>query len=407
MPHGGASPGAGGPRPAPGREVLVPDTPSVPPPGEPARPFFFPRHSGLVLQWGQGALPGQILPPEAINPSQGGPTVAEKDIENAQTGPGSTAERLRRRKAEQRRKGDAGGKDDGLTFLQRLRGYADALVFAFVLAMFIRSFVFELFMIPTGSMTPTLIGDSSGEVAFLDYDGDGVPDVVYTMRAAPGRDSFLDYLQIYLMNEDNTIKDQIFLLNVDRNIPRQLAAQSSRRKDMIIVNKFAYWFRLPERGDVAVFKVPNRPERNSPFDPTKPVYIKRVVGLPGETIDFPPAESRLVGINDPARHGNRLGGTELHLNTRPIEVDGEPHDWGDLSYLMHFPRPEGHIRYPPPNAPFRAPDSEPVGPAEVLLVGDNAASSSDGRYWGAVPLDHLRGRAVLRYFPLDAFGFLK
>lgn len=319
----------------------------------------------------------------------------------------STAERLRKKKQQSgSAKSESSG--DSLTFPQRMRGYLDALVFAFILAMFIRSFVFELFMIPTGSMTPTLIGDSAGEVMFHDYDGDGVEDVIYTMRTSPGRNTFLDYLQIYLMNEDGTIKDQIFLLNVDRNLPRQLASHSQARKDMIIVNKFAYWFRQPQRGDIAVFKVPDRPDRNSPFDPTKPVYIKRVVGLPGETVDFPPAESRLVGVNDPNRYSNQFGGTELHMSPQHIQVNGETVDWGALDFLMHLPRPDGPIRYPAPNAHMtRPPDTETVGPNEILLVGDNAASSSDGRYWGAVPDNHLRGRAVLRYFPISAFGFLK
>lgn len=327
--------------------------------------------------------------------------------EKSKAAPSTTAERLKKKKQQQ----NEGASQEGgtpLTIPQRLRGYLDALVFAFVLAMFIRSFVFELFMIPTGSMTPTLIGDSAGEVIFHDYDGDGIPDIIYTMRTSPGRDTFLDYLQIYLMNEDGTFRDQIFLLNVDRNLPRQLAAHTAARKDMIIVNKFAYWFRPPRRGDIAVFKVPDRPERNSPFDPTKPVYIKRVVGLPNEVVEFPAAESRLVGVNDPARYSNQFGGTELHMTTHPIEVFGEPVDWGDLSYLMHFPRPDGPIRYPMPNSHLnRPPDMEMVGPDEILLVGDNAASSSDGRYWGAVPSSHLRGRAVLRYLPFNAFGYLK
>ena len=42
----------------------------------------------------------------------------------------------------------------------------------------------------------------------------------------------------------------------------------------------------------------------------------------------------------------------------------------------------------------------------VLMLGDNQMSSSDGRYWGPVPLSHLRGKAILRYLPTRAFGLL-
>jgi signal peptidase I len=287
-------------------------------------------------------------------------------------------------------------------FLHTARGYLDALVFAYLLAMFIRSFVFELFMIPTGSMTPTLIGDSAGEVAMVDYDGDGTRDVVYAMAVGPHRNMLADYLQIYLMNPDNTYKDLIFLLNVPQQLPFQLIQQSQRRKDMIIVSKFAYWFRRPDRGEIAVFKVPDRVDRESPFEPAKPVFIKRVVGLPGETIDFLPPPTRLVRSNDPKRYSTRWGGNELHIDWQPLLANGEPVRWPGLEHLRHYPRPEGMLRYPTSDM---APNREIVPPDGVLMVGDNPASSSDGRYWGSVPLDNLRGRAVLRYWPLSTFTF--
>ncbi len=311
----------------------------------------------------------------------------------------STRQRLEQKRA-------AGGEAQSFSLPQRLRGYLDALVFAFLLAMFIRSFVFELFMIPTGSMTPTLVGDVAGEAAFLDYDGDGIPDVVYTFNAGGVH---FNRLQVFLMNEDGTYRDLIFVENVDRGLVAEIAAQSPQRRDMIIVNKFAYWFRQPDRGDIAVFKVPDRPDPQAPdgrsiFHPEKPVYIKRVVGKPGETVVLPPMETIPVGPNDPNRVSNRLGGVELHLQHQPVVVDGEPLRGGRFDDLIYFPRPQSGRPYP---TPADDPTVEEVPPDGVLMLGDNSASSSDGRYWGDVPVSHLRGKAVLRYAPFDAFGFLR
>jgi len=301
-----------------------------------------------------------------------------------------------RERLEEKKQQKAAPPPDGLTFLQRSRGYLDALVFAFLLAMFIRTYVFELFIIPTGSMTPTLIGDKAGEVAMEDYDGDGVKDVIY---AFPRRSDEL--LQIFLMNEDATYKDQIFLTDVSRREVVRLVSESHRRSDMIIVNKFAYWFSEPDRADIAVFKVPYRPGRNQSWEVDKPVYIKRVIGLPDETVTIQPVELEIFGIGDPNRYSERWGGREVHLLPKPILFDGDPLRNGVLGDLIHYPRKRSLM--PSPNDPFNV---EEVTEDGVLMLGDNANSSSDGRYWGDVPLNHLRGKAILRYFPLGAAGFL-
>ena len=318
----------------------------------------------------------------------------------------STRERLEKRKKQNKEHSGP-----SLTFSQRTRGLLDALVFAFVLAMFIRSFVFELFIIPTGSMTPTLIGDSQGQVAFADYDGDGVEDVIYTFHTRSG---LLDALQVFLMREDGSYRDQFFIDSVDLNTVISLRNQSPHRKDMIIVNKFAYWFSPPERGDIAVFKVPDKPaqeeilesglvEKNAAidFEIEKPVYIKRVVGLPGETVTFIPTQFNLVRAGNPDRYGQRYGGVEIHLDPSPVHINGEPLNQGVFKSLIHYPTPLG--KSPGPSDPINVKSIPENG---VLMVGDNSRSSSDGRVWGHVPLSNMRGKAVLRYIPVSEFGFL-
>ncbi len=306
---------------------------------------------------------------------------------------GSTRKRLQEKKQK-----NAEIEEHHPGFLMRARGYLDALVFAYVLAMFIRTFVFELFMIPTGSMTPTLIGDHAGDVAILDYDEDGIDDVAYTF--AYGR-TLQRNMQIYLMNEDGTYKDQVFLQDVPSNVVASLRNSSERRKDMILVNKFSYWFSDPDRGDIAVFKVPHRPEHGSPFDSNKPVYIKRVLGLPGETLVFPPGRIWEASRDD--RYGTKLGGREFHVEPSVPLVDGEKITEERALQIMHFP----HSRSSFPSFDFEHGDRIVIDEASVALIGDNANSSSDSRYWGTVPESNLRGQAVLRYFPLKSMGFLK
>lgn len=316
--------------------------------------------------------------------------------------PLSTAERLEQ-KRQQEPKTKKKPKQE-FTFLENSRGLLDALVFAFMLAMFIRSFVFELFMIPTGSMTPTLIGDSAGDVAVLDYDEDGIDDYLYTFVVPTSSGLRLnDSVQVYLMDKDGTYKDQIFIDGVDRRTILSLRGESTRRTDMIIVNKFWYWFFEPERADIAVFKVPHRPNEGISYEHDKPVYIKRIAALEGETITFPPAQISSYPPGHPQRYGNRFGGREIHILEREMIIDGEVLDHPRFNQLIHYPRPRSS-RYPTPGD---SANTWAVPREAVLMAGDNSASSSDGRYWGHVPENQLRGKAVLRYWPIGAFGFLK
>ncbi len=311
--------------------------------------------------------------------------------------PDSTRERLRQRRHVKAPNPPA----KHATVGERIRGYADALVFAYILAMFIRSYVFELFMIPTGSMTPTLIGDQEREVAFVDYDLDGVEDVVYTFaRRSPAA---ADTLQVFLMNEDRTVRDLVFVTDVSLGLVEQLLRESPARRDMIVVNKFAYWFNEPDRGDIAVFKVPYSTRSAPRWEIDKPVYIKRVVGLPGEEVSVRPVQTVVVGPGDPMRYSDRFGGVEFHVVDSPVRLDGDPAEAAVFGNIKHFPISRSSGPIPRPDDPT---NTETVGPDAVLMLGDNAASSLDGRYWGEVPLNHLRGKAVLRYWPLSAFGFL-
>jgi len=300
------------------------------------------------------------------------------------------------------------------------RGWIDALFFAFLLAMFIRTFVFELFMIPTGSMTPTLIGDDARQISEFDWDRDGDEDVV----ALPGmaRNTDVNRLQVHLRNDDGVFDEMLFLANPSPETRRTFrdfrgltpgseANKGAGRRDMIMVNKFSYWFREPDRGDILVFKTPDRPDLVSrgapnghPFDPSKPVFIKRVVGLPNEEVALrTPGRFFSRETGDPQRLSpDGYGGTEYVPIHRPVLINGEPLTGDPFDRLHHFP-PSGGLS----DLADEKIQEISTGSSGVLMLGDNQMSSLDSRYWGPVPLNHLRGKAVLRYLPLRAFGFLQ
>lgn len=123
--------------------------------------------------------------------------------------------------------------------------------------------------------------------------------------------------------------------------------------DRIVVNKFIYRFRPVERGDVVVFWYPREPSVS---------FIKRVVGLPGDTVEM------------------RAG--RLFVNGREV---AEP--------------------YIPPE--YRERDSYlpvAVRPGYYFVLGDHRRSSNDSRSWGEVPAKYIYGRAVFRFWPLGQLG---
>ena len=182
------------------------------------------------------------------------------------------------------------------------REYFESIVVAVILALFVRTFVFQAFKIPTGSMKPNLLVG-----------------------------------------------------------------------DHLLVNKFAFAptafglerallpMRPIHRGDVIVFKFPEEPDRD---------FIKRVIGLPGET---------------------------LELRNQTIFINGTP-----------LVEPYAHYLYPPADGEDQAPLDlrRKYGPVTVpaahyFMMGDNRDDSQDSRYWGFMPASHVKGRALFIYWSFD------
>jgi signal peptidase I len=143
--------------------------------------------------------------------------------------------------------------------------------------------------------------------------------------------------------------------------------------DHLLVNKFVFGstrsevekklpVREPRRGDIVVFKYPDEPERD---------FIKRVIGLPGDT---------------------------LELRNKKVYVNGQPLD----EPYVHFLEPAStsqevtsfdvRERY----GPVRVPGGQ------YFVMGDNRDNSQDSRYWGFLPRSYIKGRALMIYWSYDA-----
>ena len=132
--------------------------------------------------------------------------------------------------------------------------------------------------------------------------------------------------------------------------------------EMILMNKFIYRFTEPQRGDIIVFTYDD-PIQGEEY------LIKRVIGLPGDTIEI---MDGMVYINGTAYDESKY----LEMST---EISG------DISY------------------PFLVPEDS------YFVMGDNRANSKDSRFSevGAVSKDQIVGKASIRFWPLDRIGFVQ
>ncbi len=133
----------------------------------------------------------------------------------------------------------------------------------------------------------------------------------------------------------------------------------------LMVNKFIYYFKKPRRGDVIVFVYPVNPKKD---------FIKRLVGLPGETIEI---KDGSVFIN-----GEELRAQELKA----------PQAIAERYYYNEGMYGEGVIKIPD-NAYF--------------VMGDNTKNSKDSRFWGFVPKKNLLGKAFFVYWPLTKMRMIR
>jgi signal peptidase I len=146
----------------------------------------------------------------------------------------------------------------------------------------------------------------------------------------------------------------------------------------VLVNRLAFDFGSPQRGEIVVFHPPlgetcaaspipvGEPCPRSATKPASVYYVKRVIGLPGQTLSI--------------------------RNGHPV-INGHP--------LSHEP----YIT-PCGNAPeCNMPDTITIPPGEYYMMGDNRGDSDDSRIWGPVPGSWIIGEVFATYWPPDRIGF--
>ena len=190
--------------------------------------------------------------------------------------------------------------------------------------------------------------------------------------------------------------------------------------DYLLVNKFIFTpggQELPflpqreiQRGDIIVFKYPGNkihPEmdrsRRPPIIPYQINYVKRVIGLPGETVEF---KNNQVFINGELLPEHRIIGDAddnvSALETREFE-ERKPEDKWNVYYNEQTMALSQQGRLPQePHREFGVPGKTVVVPPnQFFVMGDSRDNSEDSRYWGFVPRELIIGRAMFVYWSCD------
>src|SRR5205809_4380124 len=278
------------------------------------------------------------------------------------------------------------------------RENCEVILVAIVVAVGIRSYFLQPFKIPTGSMQPTLngiIGQSSSAPA---------PNILRQISEfiILGR----NYINVVSREDDQVFeieqKKLLFFFTFSRLVcehqnflvyapPETLTrdfnvfpGRTYRRGDIIargtidtgdqvFVDKFSYNFVKPHRGDVFVFRTNHIPGIREDPEAGSPFYIKRLAGLPGDTLRIDPP---FLYVNGKKAEGY---GFVRETSARP------PY----RGYAL------GHEYLSQPNRSFTVPKDG------YFALGDNSYNSYDSRYWGPVPDANVVGRGLLVYWPFS------
>jgi signal peptidase I len=146
-----------------------------------------------------------------------------------------------------------------------------------------------------------------------------------------------------------------------RYIPSESMLPTLEVGDRLIVEKLSYYTHLPHRGDIVVFAPP--PQLQEQGFEADQAFIKRVIGLPGDTIE--------------------IKGGHVFINQELLT--------------------EAYIAAAP-NYPM---STMVVPPAQLFVMGDNRNNSNDSHIWGFLPIPNIIGHACFRFWPLQDFGGVK
>lgn len=179
--------------------------------------------------------------------------------------------------------------------------------------------------------------------------------------------------------------------------------------DFILVNKYAYGVRLPvlnkkvievgspQRGDVMVFRYPHNPGQD---------YIKRVIGLPGDKVEYINKRLTINGQTVPVRPlGEYYHPDQFYYSQQFEEALGEkPHQvLNDRQSPPFVPELQRTPHAFSQNCNYSGEGvSCVVPPGHYFMMGDNRDQSADSRFWGFVPDENIVGRAFFIWFHADS-----
>jgi signal peptidase I len=278
------------------------------------------------------------------------------------------------------------------------RENCEVILVAIVVAVGIRSYFLQPFKIPTGSMQPTLNG-------IIGYPSTQPPPNLVRQLGefiVLGR----NYVNVVSREDDQVLQIEqrkfLFFFTLSRLIcehqnflvyaPPEILSHDFKvfpgrtyrqgdviargavdTGDQVFVDKFSYNFVKPHRGDVFVFRTDNIPGIRADPETGPPFYIKRLAGLPGDT---------------------------LRIDAPFLFVNGEKAKGYGFQRVMKIQ--DGYRGYSPgttllsdPQKTFRVPEHG------YFAMGDNSYNSYDSRYWGPVPEVNLVGRGLFVYWPFS------
>ena len=349
------------------------------------------------------------------------------------------------------------------------RENVEVLLVAIAVAMGVRTFFLQPFKIPTGSMQPTLYGvQSVPDFSRINYSEDRPKVQAQINEQLKQRNSLIiptgwerikewfegiSYVQVVAQNDGelqavdppvgimifnfkqtlwigggahtiwfppdfgeapleyraglrthSAFEDGQFFHKGDEVIKMRVSAG-----DHLFVDRLTYNFRKPERGEIVVFETKGIPEemRDRCRIPADEFYIKRLVGLGGETLslaqDYDVAGAPPYGMSVPVGH--------LVVNGKPLSAS-TPHFENLYSFsnppartnvlVYHDNQYYGHamVQNLSPGSEFQ------VRPDCDFVMGDNTMNSLDSRYWGDFPAQYIIGKSFFVYWPITSrFGW--
>jgi signal peptidase I len=303
-----------------------------------------------------------------------------------------------------------------------VRENVDVVLVALVIALGIRTFFLQPMAIPTGSMQPTLYGVTQQD---LRKDPNArIPNPLVRVFDALARGIW--YYEV-IAREDGELRSveppQVVLPLVKKQVinvggesyavwfpPDQFEGRAGLRPgevfhkgqaivrlkimsgDRLFVDRFTYNFRRPHRGEIIIFASHGLPALTPDTH-----YIKRLIGLPGETVQI--KDDRHAAIN-----GKELDAATPHFENI-YSFSGPPrrdHYSGHVNSLVaaQSSHPIDATYFPDGNAIYKVPLYE------LFVCGDNTMDSYDSRYWGAFPEDHVVGKFSFAFWPISSrFGW--